>query len=82
MPQAKKGRLNYRCPCCFARELDIDMFYDEAKNEYYCIRCSYHGSEEEVLKLNEVNKYKYKNLKKRVISFNQDNEPITFKEHK
>lgn len=82
MPQAKKGRLNYRCPCCFARELDIDMFYDEEKQEYYCIRCSFRGKEEEVIKLNEINKYKYKNLRKRVTSFNEDNEPLTFKEHK
>lgn len=31
MPQAGKGRLNYRCPACFIRELDIDMFYDKEK---------------------------------------------------
>ena len=28
MAQATKGRLNYRCPSCFMRDLDIDMFYD------------------------------------------------------
>ena len=33
MAQAGKGRLNYRCPSCFMRDLDIDMFYDEDKKE-------------------------------------------------
>ena len=37
MAQAGKGRLNYRCPSCFMRDLDIDMFYDKEKNEYYCM---------------------------------------------
>lgn len=31
MAQAGKGRLNYRCPSCFMRDLDIDMFYDKEK---------------------------------------------------
>ena len=31
MAQAGKGKLNYRCPMCFMRDLDIDMFYDKEK---------------------------------------------------
>ena len=31
MSQAKKGKLNFRCPACFMRDIDIDMFYDEDK---------------------------------------------------
>ncbi len=27
MAQAGKGRLNYRCPSCFMRDLDLDMYY-------------------------------------------------------
>ena len=46
MAQATKGRLNYRCPSCFIRDLDIDMFYDTEKKEYYCLRCQFTGSEE------------------------------------
>ena len=41
MAQSGKGKLNYRCPMCFMRDLDIDMFYDKDKKEYYCIRCQY-----------------------------------------
>lgn len=76
MSQSKKGRLNYRCPACFMREIDMDMFFDEEKNEYYCLRCSYHGTEEEVLKLNEQARYRYKMIDQRVIDFGEDNEPL------
>ena len=39
MAQSGKGRLNYRCPSCFMRDLDIDMFYDVlAGNETVRIR--------------------------------------------
>ena len=41
MAQSTKGRLNYRCPSCFMRDLDIDMFYDSEKQEFYCIRCQF-----------------------------------------
>ena len=82
MSLSTKGKLNYRCPSCFARDIDMDMFYDEEKKEYYCLRCGFTGSEEDLLKLNEQDKYRYKAMKLRVVSFNEDNEPITFKEHK
>ena len=81
MSLSSKGKLNYRCPSCFARDIDMDMFFDEEKQEYYCLRCGFTGSEEEVLRLNEQDKYRYKALKLRVVSFNEDNEPITFKAH-
>lgn len=61
MAQAGKGRLNYRCPSCFMRDLDIDMFYDEDKKEYYCIRCQYTGTEEDVLAKNELVRFRYTN---------------------
>ena len=35
------------------RDLDIDMFYDKSREEYYCIRCQFTGSEEDVLRKNE-----------------------------
>ncbi len=66
MSQGTKGRLNYRCPACFARELDIDMFYDAEKQEYYCLRCPFTGSEEEVKRLNELVKFRYKNIRRRI----------------
>lgn len=69
MAQAEKGRLNYRCPSCFLRDLDIDMFYDKDKSEYYCIRCQFTGTEEEVLKMNQVARIRYRAMSKRISTF-------------
>ncbi len=66
MAQGRKGRLNYRCPACFMRDLDIDMFYDRDKDEYYCMRCQFTGSEADVLAMNEEIKKKYKVMLKRI----------------
>ena len=74
MAQARKGKLNYRCPSCFMRDLDIDMFYDSEKDEYYCLRCQFHGKEEEVLKLNQQARFRYKAMHKRFTSFEDFNE--------
>ena len=46
------------------RDIDIDMFFDEDKKEYYCLRCSFNGSEEDVLRLNEMARYRYRAMKK------------------
>ena len=69
MPQAGKGRLNYRCPACFMRDLDIDMFYDKDKGEYYCLRCPFTGTEEEVKKLNQQARFRYKCIAQRIKTF-------------
>ena len=82
MAQSKKGRLNYRCPACFMREIDMDMFYDEEKGQYYCLRCGYVGDEEDVLKLNQQARYRYHMMNRRVTSFNDDNEPLTSEVYK
>ena len=65
MAQSGKGKLNYRCPSCFMRDLDIDMFYDRDKDEYYCIRCQFTGSEEDVLCFNEIVRIRYKAMNRR-----------------
>ncbi len=75
MAQAKKGKLNYRCPQCFMRDIDIDMFYDEEKKEYYCIRCAYHGDEAKVKQWNEMIKLKYGHIADRLTDIGEDNEP-------
>ena len=82
MAQAKKGKLNYRCPVCFQRDLDIDMFFDEEKKEYYCIRCCFHGTEKEVLEGNERCKLKYGHLRDRLEPIGEDNEELRFHPYK
>ena len=69
MAQAGKGKLNYRCPSCFMRDLDIDMFYDEEKEEYYCIRCQYTGGEEDVKEKNQMARFRYRDISKRIKRF-------------
>ena len=66
MAQSGKGKLNYRCPSCFMRDLDIDMFFDKDKNEFYCMRCQYTGTEEDVLEKNEMIRFRYRAMGKRI----------------
>ena len=82
MAQSKKGKLNFRCPSCFMRDIDIDMFFDEDKKEYYCLRCNFRGEEAEVVHLNEVARYRYRSLRMRVVDFGEDNEPLKLQPHK
>ena len=82
MAQASKGKLNYRCPSCFMRDIDIDMFFDEAKGEYYCLRCGFSGPEERVLQLNDAARYRYRAMRLRVTDFGEDNAPPKFAPHK
>lgn len=51
------------------RDIDVDMFFDEEKKEYYCLRCCYHGSEEDVLRVNELARFRYRDLLRRITTF-------------
>ena len=82
MAQSGKGRLNYRCPSCFMRDIDMDMFFDPEKNEFYCVRCGFRGTEEDVLRLNEQARYRYKLIDQRVIDFGEDDEDIKTETYK
>ena len=82
MAQSSKGKLNFRCPSCFMRDIDIDMFFDGETKEYYCLRCGFTGSEGEVLRLNEMARYRYRAMKKRVVDFGEDNQPPVFEDHR
>ena len=75
MAQASKGKLNFRCPSCFMRDIDIDMFFDGEKSEYYCLRCGFTGKE-------EAARYRYRAMKMRVVDFGEDNEPPKFVPHR
>lgn len=66
MAQSQKGKLNFRCPSCFMRDIDVDMFYDEEKKEYYCLRCCYSGNEDDVKQKNETARFRYRNIAKRI----------------
>ena len=51
------------------REIDMDMLYDWDANEYYCLRCSFVGDEQEVLRLNAQFRAKYRDRMKRITDF-------------
>jgi hypothetical protein len=50
----------------------MDMFYDKEKNEYYCLRCQYTGTEKEVREAYEDIRKKYRELHKRFTKFDFD----------
>ena len=54
------------------RDLDIDMFYDKEKEEYYCLRCQFTGTEQDVLAGNETVRIRYKAMYKRYEKFDFD----------
>lgn len=53
-----------RCPVCFARENDVNLFWEG--NEFYCVKCSYHGTATEVRAQYTELKKKYRWILKRL----------------
>jgi hypothetical protein len=51
------------------RDIDMDMFYDPNKGEYYCIRCCYCGKEEDVLKKNQMARFRYRSMLTRMTAW-------------
>ena len=62
MATAKKNVIEYRCPLCLSKEVDVPMLYDSAKNEYYCIKCCYVGGEQAIHARYAQIKSKYKRM--------------------
>lgn len=54
------------------RDLDIDMFYDQDKGEFYCIRCQFVGDEKKILAWNDKVREKYGWMNTRFEKFNFD----------
>lgn len=51
------------------REIDMDMLYDRDADEYYCLRCSFVGKEQEVQRLNAQFREKYLSRTVRITDF-------------
>jgi hypothetical protein len=70
----------------------MDMLFDSEKNEYYCIRCSFKGTEDEVKVRNAETRRRYVDRKARITDFGPRTEtpaagspqrvPITIETHK
>ena len=53
------------------RDIDIDMFFDKDKKEFYCLRCNYRGTEEDVLEKNQMARFRYKHILTRITEFDE-----------
>ena len=42
-----------RCPRCLAKEVEVPLFFDEERDEYYCPRCCFVGAKKEVFRAYE-----------------------------
>ncbi len=62
-PQLRKV---LRCPVCFARETDVTLFKAPDRAEYYCVKCSYHGTKEEVAEMYMDLRKKYRWIRRRL----------------
>ena len=53
-----------RCPVCFGREIDVLLLHDGS--EYYCVKCSFRGTEADVRSAYSALRQKYANRTKRI----------------
>lgn len=62
MSEHSKKIKDYTCPACFAKELDVCLMrYDAGKEEYYCTKCAYAGTEADIKSfLSEYQKQRYR----------------------
>ena len=44
-----KNPVRHRCPVCFGRETDVVLC--QAGRNYYCVKCSFRGTREDVLSM-------------------------------
>lgn len=65
MSQARTGKINYRCPNCLFRDIDYDLLYEEANDQFYCRRCNWEGDEMEILLNYSFYKRRYKDMLRR-----------------
>lgn len=53
-----------RCPVCFGREIDVLLLHDGS--EYYCVKCSFRGTEADVRSAYTSLRQKYANRTRRI----------------
>jgi hypothetical protein len=63
MSANQEKEMIYRCPVCFSRENDVPLFKD--KEGYYCVKCSFTGTREDIVGMYDFFKKKFRMRKKR-----------------
>lgn len=64
MSESRKKLKILRCPYCLAKENDV-LLHKEGEG-YYCVKCSFTGSYEEIMQLYARHKEKFVNRTKRI----------------
>lgn len=54
----KEDAMIYRCPVCFSRENDVPLLKDNVG--YYCVKCSFTGSRQDITGMYEDLKKKFR----------------------
>jgi hypothetical protein len=57
-------QIRYRCPVCFGKENDVVLLKDE-RGDFYCVKCSFTGTLEQVKGMYGDFKKRYQLLTKR-----------------
>ena len=65
MSECSKAAMIYRCPVCFARENDV-VLHGDGSGGFYCIKCSFTGTEQDIQSAYGNLKIKYRNLTRRL----------------
>lgn len=63
MPKDEKKSMILRCPVCYGRENDVVL--RKRDDKFYCVKCSFTGSEDDVLEMYADLKKKYHKYKVR-----------------
>ncbi len=59
MSEVNSKQVTYRCPVCFSRENDV-VLQKDAEGKYYCVKCSFHGTQEKIKEMYGDLKKKYR----------------------
>ncbi len=70
MHNTKNHQLTKRCPVCFSREIDV-LLLKEGAGHFYCVKCSFSGSEAEISAMYRDIQKKYHWMSKRVTQSQQ-----------
>lgn len=65
MPESRKIPKLLRCPYCLFKENDV-VLHKREDNTYYCVKCSFEGSYDDIQKNYAVLKQKFVNRCKRI----------------
>ena len=59
MSEHSQATINYRCPICFSREVDV-VLHRMANDQYYCTKCSFAGSKTDIREMYRELRKKYR----------------------